>query len=116
MKPWQGFCLGAFLVFVICGASMFFIVPVSGAMLIGIPPVFDRLTAQAVCPGALSISPEEYNSGPVTTSPSGMAGHQDERTCTFEDGTQKVIPTGRSPSKGWARRLPQWGFAAAWSC
>ena len=100
MKPWQGSCLGAFLVLVICGASMFFVVPVGGAMLIGIPPVFDKLTAQAVCPGAVSISQEEYNSGPVTTSPSGMTGHQEEWTCTFEDGTQKVVPNEEIAFKG----------------
>ena len=91
MKPWQGSCLGAFLVLLLCGASLFFIIPVGGAMLIGIPPVFDKLTAQTVCPGAVSISQEEYNSGPVTTSPSGMTGHMEEWTCTFEDGTQKVV-------------------------
>ena len=100
MKPWQGSCVGAFLVLVICGASMFFVVPVGGAMLIGIPPMFDRLTAQAVCPGAVSISQEEYNSGPVTTSPSGMTGHQEEWTCTFEDGTQKVVPNEEIAFKG----------------
>jgi hypothetical protein len=100
MKPWQGSCLGAFLVLVICGASMFFVVPVGGAMLIGTPPVFDRLTAQAVCPGAVSISQEEYNFGPVTTSPSGMTGHQEEWTCTFEDGTQKVVPNEEIAFKG----------------
>jgi hypothetical protein len=100
MKPWQGSCLGAFLVLLICGASMFFVVPVGGAILIGIPPVFDKLTAQVVCPGALAISQEEYNSGPVTTSPTGMTGHQEEWTCTFEDGTQKVIPNEEIAFKG----------------
>jgi hypothetical protein len=100
MKPWQGSCLGAFLVLVICGASMFFVVPVGGAILIGIPPVFGKLTAQAVCPGAVSISQEEYNFGPVTTSPSGMTGHQEEWTCTFEDGTQKVVPNEEIAFKG----------------
>ena len=79
---------------------MFFIVPVGGAMLVGIPPVFDKLTGWAVCPGAVSISQDEYNSGPVTTSPSGAYGHQEEWTCTFDDGTQKVVPNEEIAFKG----------------
>jgi hypothetical protein len=100
MKRWQGSCIGAFLVLLIGGASLFFIVPVGGGILIGIPPVFDALTGWAVCPGAVSISLEEYNSGPVTTSPSGMTGHQEEWTCTFEDGSQKVVPNEEIAIKG----------------
>jgi hypothetical protein len=91
MKRWQGSCIGA---------SMFFVVPVGGAILIGIPPVFDKLTAQAICPGAVFISQEEYNSEPVTTSPSGMTGHQEEWPCTFADGTQKVVPNEEIAFKG----------------
>ena len=100
MKRWQGSCIGAILVLLLGGASLFFFVPVGGAMLIGIPPVFDRLTGWVVCPGAVSISQEEFNSGPVTTSPNGMRGHQEEWTCTFEDGTQKVVPNDEIALKG----------------
>ena len=100
MKRWQGSCLGAFLVLVIGGASLLFFVPVGGAMLIGITPVFDTLTGWAVCPGAVSISQDEFNSGPVTSSPSGMTGHQEEWTCTFKDGTTKVIPNEEIAFKG----------------
>lgn len=100
MKRWQGSCIGAALVLLIGGGSLFFFVPVGGAILVGIPPVFDRLTGWAVCPGAVSISQEEYNSGPVTTSPSGGTGHQEEWTCTFEDGIQKVIPNEEIAIKG----------------
>jgi len=100
MKRWQGSCLSAFLVLLICGGSMLFIVPVGGAMLVGIPPVFDKLTGWAVCPGAVSISQDEYNSGPVTSSPTGMTGHQEEWTCTFKDGTQKVVPNEEIALKG----------------
>ena len=100
MKRWHGSCLGAFLVLLVGGASLFFFVPVGGAMLVGMPPVFDKLTGWAVCPGAVSISQDEYNSGPVTTSPSGMTGHQEEWTCTFEDGTQKVVPNEEIAFKG----------------
>ena len=100
MKRWQGSCLGAFLVLLIGGGSLLFIVPVGGAMLVGIPPVFDKLTGWAVCPGAVSISQEEYNFGPATSSPSGITGHQEEWTCTFEDGTQKVVPNEEIALKG----------------
>lgn len=100
MKSWQGSCIGAFLVLLICGGSLFFILPVGGSMLLVVPPVFDALTGWVVCPGAVSISQEEYNFGPVTTSPSGMTGHQEEWTCTFEDGTQKVISNEEIALKG----------------
>jgi hypothetical protein len=100
MKRWQGSCIGAVLVLLIGGASLLFIVPVGGAMLVGIPPVFDKLTGWAVCPGAVSISQEEYNQGPVTTSPTGGTGHQEEWTCTFQDGTQKVVPNEEIALKG----------------
>ena len=100
MKRWQGSCIGALLVLLIGGASLFFIVPVGGGILIGIPPVFDALTGWVVCPGAMSISQEEYNSGPVTTSPSGMRGHQEEWTCTFQDGNQKIVPNEEIALKG----------------
>ena len=100
MKRWQGSCIGAVLVLLIGGGSLLFFVPVGGAMLVGIPPVFDRLTGWVVCPGAVSISQEEYNSGPVTSSPSGMTGHQEEWTCTFEDGSQKVVRNEEIALKG----------------
>lgn len=111
MKRWQGSCLGAFLVLLIGGVSLFFIVPVGGAMLIGVPPVFDKLTGWVVCPGAVSIAQDEYNSGPVTTSPSGMTGHQEEWTCTFGDGTTKVVPNEEIALKGISA-----SFAAAGIC
>ena len=100
MKRWHGSCIGALLVLLVGGASLFFIVPVGGAMLIGIPPVFDKLTGWAVCPDAVSITQDEYNQGPVTTSPTGMSGHQEEWTCTFKDGTQKVVPNEEIAFKG----------------
>lgn len=111
MKRWQGSCIGALLVLLIGGASLFFIVPVGGGILIGIPPVFDALTGWVVCPGAVSISQEEYNSGPVTTSPSGMTGHQEEWTCTFQDGSQKIVPNEEIAVKGITA-----SFAAAGVC
>jgi hypothetical protein len=100
MKRWQGSCLAAFLVLLVCGGSLLFVVPIGGGMLVGIPPVFDKLTGWAVCPGAVSISQEEYNHGPTTTSPTGGTGHEEEWTCTFSDGTQKVIPNEEIAFKG----------------
>ena len=100
MKRWHGSCIGALLVLLVGGGSLFFVVPVGGAMLVGFPPLFDKLAGWAVCPGAVSIDQQEYNSGPVTTSPSGGYGHQEEWTCTFEDGTQKVVPNEEIAFKG----------------
>ena len=100
MKRWHGSCIGALLVLLIGGGSLLFIIPVGGSMLVAMTPVFDKLTGWAVCPGAVSISQEEYNSGPVTTSPSGMTGHEEEWTCTFEDGTQKIVGNEEIALKG----------------
>jgi hypothetical protein len=100
MKRWHGSCLGAFLVLLVCGSSLFFFVPVGGAMLVGVPPLFDTLTGWTVCPNAVSIDQEEYNHGPVTTSPTGGTGHQEEWTCTFKDGSQKVVPNEEIALKG----------------
>ncbi len=100
MKRWQGSCLAAFLVLLVCGGSLLFVVPIGGGMLVGVPPVFDKLTGFAVCPGAVSITQEEYNHGPTTTSPTGGTGHQEEWTCTFEDGTEKVVPNEEIALKG----------------
>jgi len=111
MKRWHGSCIGALLVLLIGGGSLLFFVPVGGAMLVGMPPVFDKLTGWAVCPGAVSISQDEYNSGPTTSDPSGGYGHQEEWTCTFEDGTQKVVPNEEIALKGLGA-----SFAAAGVC
>ena len=111
MKRWQGSCIGALLVLLIGGASLFFIVPIGGGIVVGIPPVFDKLTGWVVCPDAISIAQEEYNSGPVTTIPSGMRGHQEEWACTFQDGSQKIVPNEEIALKGIAA-----SFTAAGVC
>lgn len=100
MKRWQGSCIGAFLALLVGGGSLLFFVPFGGALIAGMPPVFDRLTERVVCPGAVSVVQDEYNSGPVTTSPSGMTGHQEEWTCTFEDGSQRIVPNEEIAFKG----------------
>lgn len=100
MKRWHGSCIGALLVLLIGGGSLLFFVPVLGATLLGVPPVFDALTGWAVCPGAVSIEKDQFNFGPTTTSPSGPTGHNEEWTCTFEDGTQKIVPNEEIFLKG----------------
>jgi len=100
MKRWHGSCLGAFLVLLVCGSSLFFFVPVGGAMIVGVTPLFDALTGWVVCPNAVSIDQEEYNHGPITTSPTSGTGHQEEWTCTFEDGSQKIVPIEEIALKG----------------
>jgi hypothetical protein len=101
MKRWQGACIGALLVLLIGGGSLLFIVPVGGAMLVGIPPVFDRLTAYAICPEAVDYSYSDHGSVPIdSTNPSGGTGHYTELTCTYADGSQKVFPNEEVGLKG----------------
>jgi len=83
MKRWQGSCIGAFLVLLIGGGSLLFIVPVGGAMLVGIPAVFDRLTAYTICPEAVDYSYSDYGNVQIdSTNPSGGIGRYTELTCT----------------------------------
>lgn len=60
-----------------------------GPMLFVVPGLSDRITVSYYCPGAVSTSTEE---GPSTRSSStGSYGHTVEITCTFADGSRKVI-------------------------
>ena len=112
MKRWQGSCLGALLVLVIGGGSLFFFVPFGGAMIAGVPPVFDRLTAYVLCPDATDYSYNDYGFGQQTTSsPSGGTGHYTELTCTYADGSQMTFPNEEVGLKGLAA-----SFAAAGIC
>lgn len=112
MKRWQGSCIGAFLVLLIGGGSLFFFVPFGGAMIAGMPPVFDRLTAYVLCPDAVDYSYNDYGFGqPTTSSPSGGTGHYTELTCTYTDGSQKTFPNEEVGLKGLAA-----SFAAAGMC
>ena len=62
MKHWQGSCIGAFLALVIGGSSLIFLVPFGGAMIAGIPPLFDRLTAYVLCPDVTDYSYCDFGS------------------------------------------------------
>ena len=103
MKRSHGSCLGAFLVLLVCGGSMVFLVPFGGAMIAGMPPVFDRVTAYALCPDATDYSYTDSGFGQqTTTSPSGGRGHYTELTCTYPDGSQKTFPNEEVALKGLA--------------
>ncbi|MBI5842723.1 MAG: hypothetical protein HZB19_21740 [Chloroflexi bacterium] len=101
MKRWQGSCLGALIVLLLGGGSLLFFVPMGGAMLVSIPPVFDKLTAYVLCPDAVDYSYNDYNFGvPSSSSPSGGIGHYTELTCLYTDGSQKTFPNEEVGLKG----------------
>jgi hypothetical protein len=101
MKRWQGSCIGAFLALLVGGGSLLFFVPFGGAMIAGMPPVFDRLTAYVLCPDATDYFYTDSGFGqPTTTSPTGGTGHYTELTCTYADGSQKTFPNEEVAIKG----------------
>ena len=101
MKRWQGSCIGAFLVLLIGGGSLIFFVPFGGAMIAGMPPLFDKLTAYVLCPDSTDYSYNDYGSAPIdSTNPSGGTGHFTELTCTYKDGSQKTFPNEEVALKG----------------
>ena len=112
MNRWRVSFLSAMIVLLIGGASLFFVIPVGGAMITGIPPVFDRLTAYVLCPQAEAYSYTDYGFGqPTISSPSGGTGHFTELTCTYPDGTLKTFPNEEVGLKGIAA-----SFLAAGIC
>jgi hypothetical protein len=112
VKRWHGSCIGAFLVLLIGGGSLIFLVPFGGAMIAAVPPLFDRLTAYVLCPDATDYSYNDYGFGtPTTSSPSGGRGHYTELTCTYADGSQKVFGNDEVGLKGLAA-----SFTAAGIC
>lgn len=103
MKRWQGSCIGAFLVLLIGGGFLIFFVPFGGAMIAGMPPLFDRLTAYVLCPDATDYSYRDFGSAPIdSTDPSGGTGHFTELTCNYADGSQKVFGNEEVGLKGLA--------------
>ena len=112
MKRWQGSCIGAFVVLLIGGGSLIFFVPFGGAMIAGMPPLFDKLTAHVLCPDATDYSYRDFGSAPIdSANPSGGTGHFTELTCTYADGSQKVFGNEEVGLKGLAA-----SFAAAGIC
>ena len=103
MRRWQGSCIGAFLVLLMGGGSMIFLVPFGGAMIAAMPPLFDRLTAYVLCPDATDYSYSDFGSVPIdSTNPSGGTAHYTELTCTYQDGSQKVFGNNEVGLKGLA--------------
>ena len=101
MQRWHGSCIGAILVLLICGSSLIFLVPFGGAMIAGIPPVFDRLTAYVLCPDATDYSYNDYGFGtPTTSGPGSGTGHYTELTCSYADGSKKVFGNEEVGVKG----------------
>jgi len=101
MKRWQGSCLGALIVLLVGGGSLIFFVPMGGAMIVANSFLFDKLTAEVLCPDAVDYSYSDYGFGtPTTSSPSGGTGHYTELTCTYEDGSQKTFPNEEVGLKG----------------
>jgi hypothetical protein len=62
-----------------------------GPSLFAVPNLSDKIAVAVYCPGAESTSIQEGTSTPTTTSPSGGYGHTVEITCTFADGSTRVI-------------------------
>jgi hypothetical protein len=103
MKRGQGSCIGAFLVLLVGGSSLIFLVPFGGAMIAAIPPLFDRLTAYVLCPDAIDYSYRDFGSAPIdSTNPSGGTAHFTELTCTYADGSQRVFENDEVGLKGLA--------------
>ena len=62
-----------------------------GPSLFAVPNLNDKIAVALYCPGAESTSVQEGASVPTTSDPSGTYGHTVEITCTFADGSTKVI-------------------------
>ena len=62
-----------------------------GPSLFAVPNLSDKIAVAMYCPGTESTSTKEGTSTQTTSSPSGGYGHTVEITCTFADGSTKVI-------------------------
>jgi hypothetical protein len=62
-----------------------------GPSLFAIPNLSEKIAVAVYCPGAESTLLKEGASTPTTSSPAGGYGHTVEITCSFTDGSTKVI-------------------------
>ena len=62
-----------------------------GPSLFAIPNLNDKIALAVFCPGAESSSTQEGASTPTTSDPNGTRGHTVEITCSFADGSTKII-------------------------
>ena len=77
--------------------------PIWGAMIASNSALFNRLTAQVLCPDARDYSYNDYGFGQqTTTSPSSGTGHYTELTCTYQDRSQKTFANEDVGMKGLA--------------
>ncbi len=65
MKRWQASCLGALIVLLIGDGSLLFFILMGGAMIAANSALFNKLTAQVLCPDAVDYSYSDYGSAPV---------------------------------------------------
>ena len=65
--------------------------------------LFDKLTAEVLCPDASDYFYRDYGRAPIdSTNPSGGTGHFTELTCIYADGSQKVFGNDEVGLKGLA--------------
>ena len=62
-----------------------------GPSLFAVPNLDEKIALAVFCPGAESSSTQEGASTQTTSDPTGTYGHTVEVTCTFADGSTKVI-------------------------
>ena len=62
-----------------------------GPSLFVIPNLNDKIALAVFCQGAESSSTQEGASTPTTSDPNGTRGHTVEITCSFADGSTKII-------------------------
>jgi hypothetical protein len=62
-----------------------------GPSLFAVPNLSDKIAVAVYCPGAESTLTKEGTSTQTTSSPSDGYGHTVEITCSFADGSTKVI-------------------------
>jgi len=76
-----------------------------GPSLFAVPNLSDKIAVAVYCPGAESTSLEEGASTPTTSDPSGTYGHTVEITCTFTDGSTKIIRNEQFALAGYSSSL-----------
>jgi hypothetical protein len=62
-----------------------------GPSLFAVPNLSDKIAVAIYCPGSESSTTKEGASTPTTSDPSGGYGHTVEITCTFADGSTRII-------------------------
>lgn len=90
-EVWIGRVVGWIVAAVVSCGVIFVTTFMLGPSLFAVPQLSDKIAVSVYCPGAETTSMDEGASTQTTTSPSGAYGHTVEVTCTFADGSTKVI-------------------------